>query len=213
MLDQTARTRRYIEVFLGKHCDLRGSAINLTLIRKVKTEIPEVGMRLLRFLACDLSIALAFAFLLLVFNASAAAAKEPPSDICSLLASQQLQKTLGQPFGATKKTTAPAAYSGQPSGTNCHYTDQQGGTHEVILIVYVDRSPAEAKQTFEKLSAFFEVKSKPSGVGDTAYLDASHAIHVLKGNIRYFINVASDASDATRERQAQDLATSVAAQI
>jgi hypothetical protein len=99
-------------------------------------------MGLLRFHACDLAIALAFAFLLLVFNASASAAKEPPSDICALLSSQKLQKTLGQPFGAAKKTTAPAAYSGQPSGTNCHYNDQKGGTQEVILIVYVDRSPA-----------------------------------------------------------------------
>jgi hypothetical protein len=170
-------------------------------------------MRLLRFPLCDLTIALALAFFLLAFHTNPAAAKDLPSDICSLLAPQQLQKTLGEPFGAPEKTTAPPAYSGLNSGTTCHYTDQKSGRYAVIFIVYVDRSPAEAKQTFDKLSAWYPAASKPSGIGDSAYIDKSHAIHVLKGSVRYFINAASGASDAVLDKQVQDLATSVAAQI
>jgi hypothetical protein len=167
----------------------------------------------MRLLLCYLRIALPLAFLVLAFQANAAGAKEPPSDVCSLLTPQLLQKTLGQPFGAPEKSTAPAAYRGQPSGTNCNFSEQKGGSLGVRFIVYVDRSPAEAKQTFEKLSVFFPAESKPSGIGDSAYIDNNHAIHVLKGNVRFFINVSSDASDTTREKQARDLAIAVAAQI
>jgi hypothetical protein len=130
-----------------------------------------------------------------------------------VLTPQLLQKTLGQPFGAPEKSTAPAVYRGQPSGTNCNFSDQKSGSQGVRFIVYVDRSPAEAKQTFEKLSVFFPAESKPSGIGDSAYIDDDHAVHVLKGNVRFFINVCSDASDTTREKQARDLAIAVAAQV
>jgi len=170
-------------------------------------------VRLLRFPLCDLLIALTIAFLLLAFHPNPAAGKDLPSDICSLLAPQQLQKTLGQPFGAPQKATAPSPYRGLNSGTNCQYTSQKNGSQGVTFIVYVDHSPAEAKQTFEKLSAWYPAISKPSGIGDSAYIDKSHAIHVLKGSVRYFIDVGSSASDAVRDKQVQDLAASVAAQI
>ncbi len=170
-------------------------------------------MRLVRFQLCDLPIALALAFSLLAFSTNAAAAKDLPSDVCSLISSQQLQKTLGEPFGFPAKNTAPPAYSGQAPGTNCRYADQKSGRHEVVFIIYVDRSPAEAKQTFDKLSAWYPATSKPSGIGDSAYIDKNHSIHVLKGRVRYFINVGSVGSDAAVEKDARDLATSVAAQI
>jgi len=170
-------------------------------------------MRLLRFPLCDLLIALPLAFFLLTIHATTAAAKDLPSDVCSLLPPQQLQKTLGQPYGAADKATAPPAYSGQAPGTTCHYTDQKSGRHAVVFIVYADRSPSEAKETFDKLSAWYPAISKPSGIGGSAYIDKNHAIHVLKGSVRYFINVASGDSDAAVEREAQDLAASVAAQI
>jgi hypothetical protein len=170
-------------------------------------------MRPLRFPLCDLPIALTLAIFLLASHANPAAAKDLPSDICALLAPQQLQKTLGQPFGAAQKATAPPAYSGLNSGMNCQYTGQKGGSQEVIFIVYVDRSPAEAKQTFEKLSAWYPAISKPSGIGDSAYIDSSHALHVLKGTVRYYINVGPHASDTALDKQLQDLAASVAAQI
>ena len=170
-------------------------------------------MRPLRFLLRDLPIALTLAFFLLAFSANVAAANDLPSDVCSLLSQQQLQKTLGAPFGAPQKATAPSPYSGLNSGTNCHFNGQKSGSQEVIFIVYVDRSPEEAKQTFEKLSAWYPAISKPTGIGDSAYIDKSHAIHVLKGSVRYFINVSAGGSDAAMDKQVQDLAASVAAQI
>jgi len=170
-------------------------------------------VRLLRFLFRDLPIAPALAFFLLAFHPNPAGAKDLPSDICSLLAPQQLQKTLGQPFGAAQKATAPPPYMGLNSGTNCQYTGQKYSSQGVTFIVYVDHSPAEARQTFEKLSAWYPAISKPTGIGDSAYIDKSHAIHVLKGSVRYFIDVGSSASDAVRDKQVQDLAASVAAQI
>ena len=170
-------------------------------------------MRLLRFLVRDLPIALTLAFFLLAFHANPAAAKDLPSDICSLLAPQQLQKTLGQPFGAPHKASAPSPYPGLNSGTNCQFAGQKSGSQSVTLIVYVYHSPAEAKQTFEKLSMFYPAISKPSGIGDSAYIDKGHAIHVLQGSVRYFIDISSSDSDAARDKQVQDLATAVAAQI
>ncbi len=170
-------------------------------------------MRPVRFLLCDLPIALALAFALPALGANAAAAKDLPSDVCTLLGPLQLQKTLSEPFGFTVKNTAPPAYPGQAPGTNCLYADQKSGRHEVVFIIYVDRSPAEAKQTFGKLSAWYPATSKPSGIGDSAYIDKNHAIHVLKGSVRFFIHVGSDGTDAVVEKEAQDLAAAVAAQI
>jgi hypothetical protein len=170
-------------------------------------------MRLLQFLSRDLPIAATLALFLLVVHSNSAAAKDLPSDPCSLLAPDQLQKTFGQPFKAPQKRTAPPAYPGQQPGTNCDFVGQNSGSLHVSFIVYVDRSPAEAKQTFDKLSAWFPATSNPTGVGDSAYIDNSHAIHVLKGSVRYFISVSSPAADPAREKQEQDLALAVAAQI
>lgn len=169
-------------------------------------------MRFMRFLVCDLPVSAALALLLFAFHPNAASAKDLPSDVCSLLTTQQLQKTLGQAFGAPQKTSAPPAFRGQSAGTNCRYSDQ-GGRHEVVFIVYVDGSAAEAQQTFDKLSVWYPASSKPSGIGDSAYIDKSHAIHVLKGAVRYFISGGSSAPDAVRDKQVQDLATAVAAQL
>jgi hypothetical protein len=170
-------------------------------------------MRLMSFPFCNLPIAMTLAFFLLTLHENPATAKDLPSDICSLLAAQQLQKTLGQPFGAPEKATAPSPYRGLNSGMNCRFTGQKSSSQGVTFIVYVDHSPEEAKQTFEKLSAWYPAISKPSGIGDSAYIDKSHAIHVLKGSVRYFIDVGSSTSDAVRDKQVQDLAASVAAQI
>ncbi len=169
-------------------------------------------MRLLRLPLRELPVALALAIALLAFDANSAAAKDLPSDVCALLSTQQLQKTLGVPFDAPQKAGAPAAYAGQHTGTNCHFT-QKGGHDEVIFIVYIDNSAAEAKSTFEKLSAWYPAISKPSGIGDSAYIDKHHAIHVLKGSVRFFITAATGASDAALDKQVQDLAAAVAAQI
>ena len=131
----------------------------------------------------------------------------PQTGGCSLLTPAQIQKVLGQTFGAPEETKAPPAYGQQPWGSNCSYSSQTGSKVAVTFIVYVDASPAEAKQTFDKLSMWYEPKSKPS-IGDSAYIDSHGAIHVLKGKVRYFISI-----DPGNEKQSKDLATDVASRI
>lgn len=145
----------------------------------------------------------------LIFGASTGryAYAAPPEPGCSMLAPSQIQKIVGRPFGAPVDTKALPAYAGQSWGSNCSYASQTGGHSTVTFIVYVDASAAEAKQTFEKLSAWYTPKSKPP-VGDSAYIDKDGAIHVLKGKVRYYISL-----EPKNEKQMTDLATSIAARI
>ncbi|HEV2222458.1 MAG TPA: hypothetical protein VGR84_05595 [Candidatus Acidoferrales bacterium] len=131
----------------------------------------------------------------------------PTVDNCALLAPAQIQKVLGQPFGAPVESKWPPAYGKQPWGTQCQYNSQKGPDTKVTFIVYFEQTAAEAKQTFDKLSMWFPAKSKPA-IGDSAYMDNSHAIHVLKGKVRCYISI-----DPANEKQVKDLATSVAGRI
>ena len=115
------------------------------------------------------------------------------SDPCSWITPAQLTKEFGgKPFTAPEKTEAIPAYRGQNPGTQCVF---KGGT-DVRLIVYTDRSAAEAKQTFESMmGSFYKIASKPSDLGDEAYIDTSHGLHVLKGKTRFFVDVGGGARD------------------
>jgi len=124
-----------------------------------------------------------------------------------MLTPAQIEKVLGQPFGVPTETKAPPAYAGQPWGSHCEYSSQKTNRAHVIFIVYVDASPSDAKQTFAKLSAWYSPNSKAS-VGDEAYLDRQHAIHVLKGKVRYFVSISPD-----NEKQTIGLATAIAVRI
>ena len=131
----------------------------------------------------------------------------PAASGCSMLTPAEIQKVLAQPFGPPAETKAPPAYGKQPWGSHCEYTSQKGAKTQVTFIVYADASAPEAKQTFDRLSLWFAPKSKPA-IGDEAYIDSGHAIHVLKGKVRYYIS-----TDPANEKQVQDLAISVAARI
>jgi len=134
-------------------------------------------------------------------NAAAAA------DACSMLPASQIEQVLGQSFGVPDVGKWPPAFGKQPWGTKCEYNSKNIPDTEVTFIVYVDVSPSEAKQTFDKLSMWFPPKSKPA-IGDSAYLDGSHAIHVLKGKVRYYISVSP-----ANGTEAKALAAAVAARI
>lgn len=131
----------------------------------------------------------------------------PPTDGCSMLTPAQIEKVLGQPFGVPTETKAPPAYGGQPWGSHCEYSSQKTTRAHVIFIAYVDASDSDAKQTFEKLSAWYSPNSKVL-VGDEAYLDRQHAIHVLKGKVRYYVSISPD-----NEKQTIGLATAIAGRI
>ena len=130
-----------------------------------------------------------------------------PAADCSLLSPAQIQQVLGLPFSAPSKTQAMPAFAKQAPGSDCHYSSQKGHA-SIDFIVYVDGSASEAKQTFERLSMWYPAKSKPSGIGDSAYIDSHNSIHVLKGQVRYFISLSPQ-----NEKQLKDLASSVATHI
>lgn len=146
-------------------------------------------------------------FLVVALCGSRAAYAAPPADSCSLLTPAQIQKVLGQPFGQPSESKAPPAYGNQPWGANCEYSSQKGAHVTVVFIAYVEASASEAKQTFDKLSAWFAPKSRPA-IGDSAYIDSDNAIHVLKGKVRYYISL-----DPQNEKQMKDLAASIAGHI
>jgi len=146
-------------------------------------------------------------FFVLAMCGARAAYAAPPTDPCWLLTSAQIQKVLGQPFSKPAESKWPPAYGMRPWGTQCQYNSQKKPAVKVTFIVYFEQTAAEAKQTFDKLSLWFPATSKPA-IGDAAYMDRSHAIHVLKGKVRYYVSV-----DPANEKQAKDLASSIAARI
>ncbi len=145
-----------------------------------------------------------------VLTSSAAWAKEPPSDLCSLLTPAQLEKTIGRPFTMAEKKAAPPAFRNQPEGMNCGFSStNEGAQIHVTLIAYADASAAQAKENFDRLAMYFQPKSKPA-IGDSAYIDGEGAIHVLKGKVRFYIEV-----DPARpmEKQQNDLAIFVSNEL
>ena len=155
-----------------------------------------------------------FLTLFMFFSNHALQAKDPPSDVCAMLPAAQLAKVLEQPFGSATKTTAPAAFPGSPTGTDCTYQAGKGLQRELLFRIYVESSPAAAKETFNKLSAYYGPNTAVTGNWDTAYLDAVHAIHVQKGNVRYYLNLAPIGTDTAKtEKQLKDLASWVAGQL
>jgi len=50
-------------------------------------------------------------------------------------------------------------------------------------------------------------------LGDEAYFDEQHALHVRKGKVRFYLNLDPIDSPATAEKQLTDLANSVIAQL
>lgn len=161
--------------------------------------------------ALPIAIVLTFA---IVSSNLALQAKDPPSDACVLLSGAELEKALEQPFGPPSKTTAPAAFPGSPTGTDCEFQTGKGLPRKLLFRIYVESSPAVAKETFTKLSAYFGPNTAVTGNWDTAYLDAKHAIHVQKGKMRYYLNLNPIGTDTAKaEKQLRDLAVWVAGQL
>lgn len=144
----------------------------------------------------------------LVLATAGVPAARASANECSPLTPVQIQKVLGQPFGEPNKAQAPPAFGKQPWGKHCTYGSQNGTHVTVDFIIYTDASAAEAKQTFDRLMIWFPAKSKPSGIGDSAYIDSRGAIHVLKGKTRYFLSI-----NPGNENQLKDLASSLATQL
>lgn len=136
---------------------------------------------------------------------SLASAAEPPADLCSLLPAAVVSKTLGSSYGAPTKAVAPRPFPNTNSGTDCTY---ESGSQSLLFRAYVDPSPAASAALFAKLKMFFGSGSTDiSGVGDEAYMDKLHGIHVRKSKVRYYITGPRD------ETKIKALAAGVAEQL
>ena len=146
-------------------------------------------------------------------------ATDLPSDLCTLLPAAQLEKVLQETYDPPAKSTAPAALPGGASGAECTYKNDsyrtgKGLPRKVVLIVHVDASPSVAKNTFNKLSEFFGPSTPVPGIGDAAYRDSGYAVHVVKGNVRYYINmIPIETYTPEKEKQLKDLVGWVAGQL
>ncbi|MBV9339629.1 MAG: hypothetical protein JO159_01910 [Acidobacteria bacterium] len=73
---------------------------------------------------------------------------------------------------------------------------------------YVDPSPSASAELFARLKNFFGRGSTDvNGIGDEAYLDAHHGLHVRKGKVRYFL------SGAGSDQQLKELGTGIASRL
>ena len=127
------------------------------------------------------------AILLVVASvAPLASAADVPADACSLLPIAVVNKTLNATYVGPEKKVAPAPFRNTAQGTDCVY--KFGG--EVLLFrIYVDPSPDAAKELFAKLKLYFGAGSTPAtDIGDEAYVDTNHGLHVRKGKVRFFID-------------------------
>jgi hypothetical protein len=147
---------------------------------------------------------IAVTFLFAACAVQLAKAASAPADPCSLLPASAVSKTLGQAYGAPGKTVAPRPYANTVQGTDCHY-DGNGGS--LLFRVYFDPSPAEATSLFAKLKFFYSPATPVPGIGDEAYFDPSHGIHVRKGNVRFFLSLGENETPLTA------LASQVAGQL
>ena len=159
-----------------------------------------------------LSIAATFLLtpLLTICVAPPARAADPPADLCSLLPATEVSKTLGKTYDAPQKSVAPRPFANTAEGTDCNYLAKGS---KLWFRAYVDPTPAAAADLFARLSKFYGTPTPVSGLGDEAYFDESHALHVRKGRVRYYLNLNPIDSTSAVEKELKDLASWVAGQL
>jgi hypothetical protein len=127
-----------------------------------------------------------------------------PADPCSLLSAAQVSSAMGKTYSAPEKTVAPRPYANSVQGTDCTYSGAGGS---LLFRIYFDPSAAAATDLFARLKMFYSPPTPVPGLGDEAYFDPRHGIHVRKGNVRFFLSAGNE------EKPLTNLATQVAGQI
>ncbi len=139
-----------------------------------------------------------------------AGATEPPSDLCTLLPAADVSKTLGRAYDSPKKSVAPRPFANTSTGTDCNYPAKGS---KLWFRAYADPSPSAAADLFAKLSKFYGPQTPVTGLGDEAYFDGQHALHVRKGKVRFYLNLAPMDFTPAIEKQLRDLGSRVARQL
>ncbi|HLW85308.1 MAG TPA: hypothetical protein VKR60_08855 [Candidatus Sulfotelmatobacter sp.] len=151
---------------------------------------------------------LAAALLVITGAVRSANGAEPPADLCALLPAAEVSKILGRTYDSPQKSVAPRPFANTAMGTDCNYPAKAS---KLWFRAYVDPSPSAAAELFAKLSKFYGPQTPVTGVGDEAYVDGQHAIHVRKGKVRFYLNL--DPVTPATEKQIKDLAGQVAARL
>jgi hypothetical protein len=155
---------------------------------------------------------IAAAFVLTTCALPSARATEPPADLCSLLPAAELTKTLGQTYDAPQKSIAPRPFANTNTGTDCTYKRSKDARERKLLFrAYVDPSPSAASDLFARLGKFYGPPTPITGVGDQAYFDKNHGLHVLKGKVRFYI--AMDDFTPAIQKQLENLARQIAGRL
>ena len=139
-----------------------------------------------------------------------ARAAEPPADLCSLLPAAEVSKTLGRAYDSPQKSVAPRPYANTAEGTDCNYLAKGS---KLWFRAYVDPSPSAAADLFARLGKFYSPQTPVPGLGDEAYFDPAHALHVRKGKVRFYINLEPMDFTPAIEKQLKDLAGRVAGRL
>jgi hypothetical protein len=63
------------------------------------------------------------------------------------------------------------------------------------------------------LGKVYSPQTPVTGLGDEAYFDPQHALHVRKGKVRFYLNLDPVDSAATVEKQLKDLASRVVGRL
>ena len=153
---------------------------------------------------------IAAAFLVTTCAVHSARASEPPADLCALLPAAEVSKTLGKAYDSPEKSVAPRPYANTATGTDCNYPAKGS---KLWFRAYVDPSPSAAAELFAKLGKFYSPQTPVAGLGDEAYFDPQHALHVRKGKVRFYLNLDPVDSAATVEKQLKDLASRVVGRL
>jgi hypothetical protein len=139
-----------------------------------------------------------------VCSAPLARAATAPADPCSLLSAAQVSSAMGTTYAAPQQSVAPRPFANTVQGTDCTYSGAGGS---LLFRIYFDPSPEAATELFAKLKMFYSPPTAVPGLGDEAYFDPRHGIHVRKGNVRFFLSAGKD------EKPLTNLATQVAGQL
>lgn len=126
----------------------------------------------------------------IAFVAQTASAKTLPTHLCSLLPAAVVGRTLGQTYGAPQESVAPRPFANTNTGTDCNYDATGTPARKLWFRIYVDPSPSAATDLFTRLKLFYSPPTAVSKLGDEAYFDPQHALHVRKGRVRFYLNLS-----------------------
>ena len=134
-----------------------------------------------------------------------------PADACSLLPASVVSKEVGRSFAAPEKAVAPRPFANTAQGTDCYYHAHRG---TLMFRIYYDASPAQSKELFARLAAFFGSGPPVPGVGDETYFDSKHALHERKGNVRFYLELSGVEEPApAKEKQLTSIAKAIGGRL